>query len=113
MHITVTIGRNIGKVPMSEGMWLDFKAEVARAMMGNGKALLCQPTMLYGFGSTQVGVWEGEQEQCAVFASYYSPEEERALIPQLQAVGKAYRQAAIGFVAVPDTESVLYMEEQR
>ena len=65
MSTTITIGRNVDGVPMSDVDWAQFKLDVGVLLARHCGALV---TSAEGHG-----VWEGETEQCYVAATAESP----------------------------------------
>lgn len=96
-QVTVTIGRNVGDVPMHDGRWGSFIIDVFAAVKS-----VCGLAMSFGpfFGE---GEWEGVREESSVrifVTSLSAPAEElEALLGQLAA---EYQQDAIAWSFGPN-----------
>lgn len=98
MSMTVTIGRNVGNVPMSDAHWQSFTADVLRNIRANTRAIY-----FVGFGT---GVWEGtEEESFTVISETPTTSAACAISVSLSFFAEAYGQEAIA-VTIGETELV-------
>lgn len=101
MNVTqvVTIGRNIGDMPMSDEAWQAFKTAIAAAFTHCHGAIIQRPRD-NTFGD-QCGVWEGKVcEEAATFVALTPQRYAYAIGPELARIASRFRQEAIGFIVV-------------
>lgn len=91
----VTIGRNVGTVPMTAAAWRSFKSEVRRILSRYGN-IIQDPLDGHQFGS-----WEGQVcEDAATFVVLCPSVHSQDARPALRVLAARYRQEAIGFIVV-------------
>lgn len=79
MHvITVTIGRNVGNIPMSLTLWEQFKGDVEADML----AAVPSDIVETHFGT---GVWDGVEEESAKITLLRHSEPTAAMLAKLRA----------------------------
>jgi hypothetical protein len=100
--VVVTIGRNIGTMPMPSMEWAHFLTAVERALMSRGQLLSFPVT-----GNDQTGEWEGQHESSAVFVAFVHEQELAYIRDRVTAVRIEYGQEAAGFIAVGGTNHVV------
>lgn len=89
-YISITIGRNIGKNPMTTGSWVDFKTATFGVLNTHSKI---DGAIFMGEG---LGVWGYEQEDAHAFIVLADEVDEPALRDDLAKLAKKYQQDAIG-----------------
>lgn len=91
----VTIGRNVGNVPMTAEAWRSFKSEVRRTLSRYG-TIIQDP-----LDGHQAGCWEGQVcEDAATFVVLCPSSHSQASRPALRGLAAKYRQEAIGLIVV-------------
>lgn len=93
---TITIGRNIGNVPMHDYVWENFQAEISDLF-----------SELYVSSPFQ-GQWENVIEESYLFIGEIRPEMLDKLEVKLSHVAKVYNQDAIGLILNSRKESLVY-----
>lgn len=95
--ITVSVGRNVGNVPMSDQAWQDFRAEVRRALsMGT----------IHVDDARSIGEWLGVSEESSTFvADDFTPGAAEMVTDALAIIGGRYGQDAVA-VTVGETRLV-------
>lgn len=102
--LVVTVGRNIGREPMLQSRWMGLQGRIEFALSQRGTLIQRPSNKMVG----QLGSWEGQQEDAACFV---------ALIPskagldflrgRMVELARAYKQEAIGFIAVEGTNHLV------
>ena len=92
--ITITIGRNVGDVPMSPTRWADFRAHVG-AILDSLRADIWAE-------ATYVGRWDGQAEEAAIWhAGVEGGLDVERLDATLGRLAHAFGQEAIGLTVGP------------
>lgn len=101
--VVLTLGRNVGRLPMSEADWFGYRKQVANDLDDVQAAILQRPKMLMG-NVSQVGQWDGADEEACTFVAVVSTlgKLER-LSRAVRFTRAAYNQEAIGFIALQGT----------
>lgn len=108
MNVTqvVTIGRNVGSEPMSDGDWQAFKDAVASTLLDHHAAIIQRPRS--NTLGDQCGVWEGRvTEEAAAFVALTPASHAYAASADLRRVCARFKQEAIGFIVLSGDEHLL------
>ncbi len=100
LTITITIGRNIKNVPMSDLVWIDFQTKIKN---------LFQDVYV---DAEHTGVWQGVTEQSKVYVGTSNLGVER-LERTLATFALAFGQDAIGLLVNLRQDSVVYAEQEK
>jgi len=102
--VAVTLGRNVGNVPMALYRWSDFQQKIRAVLSGNG-TVIQEPARMSG---AQMGEWDGVREDACTFI---------ALLPTVERVGNVrtglkflcglYKQQAIGYLVCDGTDNLV------
>lgn len=92
----VTIGRNIGDVPMSEDDWHAFAYGVESALLASLTGADASTSTHYGRG-----VWQGIAEDSAIISAIATRGADDKLRPALADLARLYGQDAIAVVSAP------------
>lgn len=95
--VTVTIGRNVGENPMTDGPWAEFKFEARSLLVAVGGTL-------YVDGAEHVGEWDGIREDNCTYVAALTNVPRDALTRAYRRLARKYKQDAI---AVTYGETVL------
>lgn len=107
--VTVTIGRNIGNMPMGYEQWDSFRKAVFSTLHQGGATILQHPRFGGMNANDQVGVWEGERENAAAFVALVTRPESLTLIRErLSMLASLFRQDAIGFIVAEGGEHLVF-----
>lgn len=86
--VTITIGRNVGNIPLDSRSWERFRQSVSDALTAGSAETWAQ--------ATYVGAWEGVSEDAAIWLAAVPADRLGALRAALGALASLYRQDAIG-----------------
>lgn len=101
--VVITIGRNVGNLPMSEADWFGFRKQVANDLADVQAVVLQRPKLVMG-NVSQVGVWQDtEEEACTFVATVSSLGRVSRLSAALANTKAVYKQDAIGFIFLQGT----------
>ena len=88
--VTVSIGRNVGNVPLSAGQWDRFRAAVAEGVNFHTSDRYVEDALSFG-------AWEGVEEESRTWVALLAADYDRVpeLTRYLAAIARAYGQDAI------------------
>ncbi len=105
--VVIAIGRNVGRLPMSDADWFGFRKQVANDLSDVQATVLQRPKLVMG-NVSQVGEWEGhEEESCTFIATLSTLGRLSRLQRALILTRTTYKQDAIGFIVSAGTRHLL------
>lgn len=96
LSATITIGRNVVNVPMSENSWINFKLDI--------ESIFSEIFV----NAEYSGEWEGVKEQSNIFVGILKHNDIELLERQLSRIAKQYSQDAIGLIVNSRQDSLVY-----
>lgn len=96
----ITIGRNIGSMPMPLDEWRRFKLAVLASLSATHANVIQRP-LIDDHATAQVGSWEGAASEDAATFVALTPEAYAFTVRnKLKAIAARFGQEAIGFIVV-------------
>jgi hypothetical protein len=86
--VTVSIGRNIGTVPLASAGWSQFRDAIAGILTDHGATIHVR-------GASSVGEWQGIEEDSSTFVADLDREVIDRLLQDIGTIGARYGQEAV------------------
>ena len=99
----ISLGRNVGDVPMSDEDWLGYKLAVQASIGSVGGQIIQRPHK-----GEQLGLWEGCEEDACVFVAFVLGKHINQLKRCLVEDATKYKQLCIGFIERRGTHHLLW-----
>lgn len=107
--VVITLGRNVGGVPMRLSRWRSFQLDIKWSLDDVGATIIQAPSFDSKRSHDQVGQWEGNEEAACAFVAVMCHDYGlvEVLRSQLAILANVYQQDAIGFVNVVGSDHLV------